>query len=352
MKIYKIVLTGGPCAGKTTIFNYVLEKLKNEGYYVISVPETARECIFNGIIPNKDINHTLMFQDVILNTQKNKEENAEKYANSIINNSEIINGKKGIIILYDRGIMDNRAYLSLENYEKLLRKYNYKEINLLDKFDLVIDLISTATMNKDLYVMDNERKESVEDAEHEDLLTSNGWILHHNLRVVKPTENLLDKAEIVLNYIYDLLLDNQKRKMVSLPIDKNMSDLSVYNDDNSKRIKITNIYLTKNQEFNYVVSKREYKGNISLVSKLEKISNNITFIKDNRQISYEKFVEEIDLYGINDIRKHNVLSFIDNGNFYNLIENEENLFLETNPRNAIPNNLVLKEKSKKLVKYD
>ena len=50
-KITKIVLTGGPCAGKTKVFDYVKKELEEDNYYIISVPETAREKILNGIVP-------------------------------------------------------------------------------------------------------------------------------------------------------------------------------------------------------------------------------------------------------------------------------------------------------------
>ena len=49
--ISKIVITGGPCAGKTTAMNLIKSTFTNLGYYVIFVHETATELITGGVSP-------------------------------------------------------------------------------------------------------------------------------------------------------------------------------------------------------------------------------------------------------------------------------------------------------------
>ena len=45
-KITRIVLTGGPAAGKTTLISRILKEFKQEeGWKVITIPETATELI-------------------------------------------------------------------------------------------------------------------------------------------------------------------------------------------------------------------------------------------------------------------------------------------------------------------
>ena len=194
MNIYKIVLTGGPCAGKTKVFDYVKNELEKDNYYVISVPETAREKILNGIVPYNDREHTLKFQDYMLQYQSLKEDIAYDYALNIKDKDfKFIKDKKGIVILYDRSMLDNRAYLPLYDFENLLDKYNYKELDILSKYDLVIDLISTATLKQEAYVTDEARSESKEVSAQLDEYTTHSYLLHHNLKVVKPTENIEEK---------------------------------------------------------------------------------------------------------------------------------------------------------------
>ena len=49
--VRKIVLTGGPCAGKTTAQNWISNYFSKRGYTVLFVPETATELISNGVTP-------------------------------------------------------------------------------------------------------------------------------------------------------------------------------------------------------------------------------------------------------------------------------------------------------------
>ena len=42
-KITKIVITGGPCAGKSTAMSYIQNEFTKKGYAVLFVPETATE---------------------------------------------------------------------------------------------------------------------------------------------------------------------------------------------------------------------------------------------------------------------------------------------------------------------
>jgi len=345
MKVYKIVLTGGPCAGKTKILGSLSKELEKLGYYVIVVPETASEYIRNKVIPN-DTNrkHTLMFQDLMLCTQYVKEESSENYA-------EFIKDKHEVVILYDRAIMDNRAYLNQEDYDNLLKKYDINQLKLLDKYDLVIDLISTATAKKESYELNDTRTEPIELASARDKLTSLAWLLHRNLKVIKPTEELDDKKEIVLCYINNLLTNNQKNESVTIEVDKEKMNYDRYDDNNSKTINIKRVYLNnmRNTESNYILNKRQYNGQVSYV--LDKINKDV--IESSNPISREEYIETISSCGVKKIEDLDVLSFIDNGNHFRIINKEGDTYLETEFKNipCIPDFIPVKNKdSKTLIK--
>ena len=51
MEITKIVLTGGPCAGKTTAMSRIQTHFTKMGYTVLFIPETATELITGGVAP-------------------------------------------------------------------------------------------------------------------------------------------------------------------------------------------------------------------------------------------------------------------------------------------------------------
>lgn len=51
MSITKIVITGGPCAGKTTGMSWIQNAFTERGYKVLFISETATELISGGVAP-------------------------------------------------------------------------------------------------------------------------------------------------------------------------------------------------------------------------------------------------------------------------------------------------------------
>ena len=337
MRVNKIVLTGGPCAGKTQILEYLREELPKKGYYVIVVSETASEYIRGNMLPKSDIEHVLMFQDIMLHTQLVKENSVEKYANLIKENQEVI-------ILYDRAIMDNRAYLSQEDFDNFLEKYNLDEMKILDRYDLVIDLISTATLKKDSYELNDTRSESIDEAKTRDELTSLAWLLHKNLKVIKPTNTLDEKKNVVLNHICDWLNYNQKSDDIEIEIDENESNFSMINTDNSKEMTLRKVYLNKqsNTDLDCVLTQRKSTKYSSLT--LDKIYNQ-TLI-ESIQINDQQYIELIGVHGINKIENISKTAFIENGNYFQIINKDGDVYIRTNYENIgyIPDNIALKDK--------
>jgi len=122
MKNIKIVLTGGPCGGKTSsIYNFA-NKLSNK-YNILIVEETARALLKLGYLDEYPIN-TIDFQDILFKIQFINEYYSEQ-------NSDLL--------LCDRGLFDALAYIDEKAFEGLLTK------NKLDKNKL------STTYDKALY---------------------------------------------------------------------------------------------------------------------------------------------------------------------------------------------------------
>ena len=205
-KIKKIVLTGGPCAGKTRIIGDLGNYLGEKGYYVITLSETATQLIKSNMLPCMDKKHILIFQDIVLKMQLIKEEMAVRYAMEILPNEDVV-------ILCDRAIMDNRAYLETdEDFEYLLNVNNLDKDETINSYDFIIDLISTATGKKDIYQLDGVRSESIDIAEALDKKTTLAWINHPQMIIVTPTEKIEEKSAIVAeevdNYLKGIKCNN------------------------------------------------------------------------------------------------------------------------------------------------
>ena len=119
MKTKKIVLTGGPCGGKTASINYLSEKLINQNYSVKIINETAASLLNLGYMPNVNIS-ILDFQNLLFKIQFLNEYNAEKKSN---------------ILLCDRGLFDGKVYMDNKDFQKILELNKIEEEKLLSTYD-------------------------------------------------------------------------------------------------------------------------------------------------------------------------------------------------------------------------
>lgn len=190
MKYFKIVLTGGPRGGKSTIQKEIVKEL-SKYYRIYNVPETATELSANLVKPA--FCDEKYFQKKVFDRQLFKEKEALdvcKYEN-----------KDNSIILCDRGLFDNLVYLSdKSNFDCFVSDSNSNYLDLLDSYNLVIHLESS-TLNDDLeYENDTnlERYEPRDIARGLDYETKNAYLGHRNIKIIKPyTDFSLKKKEVI-----------------------------------------------------------------------------------------------------------------------------------------------------------
>ena len=204
--VAKIVLTGGPCAGKTTTISRIEEHLNEKGYHVLVLNECATELIKGGIRPfGENALSVYNFQNEVLNLQVYKE---KRYQDIIDKFDDSVK----CILVSDRGVIDNKAYLGQELFDKLLEQNNVKEEDMLNEYDLVIHMITVASDIKNNYSnsTNTERFEDADEAIDLDKRTSDAWSKHPNMKVVPVTEILNDKIDIVLKHVDDLIEELDK----------------------------------------------------------------------------------------------------------------------------------------------
>lgn len=327
MKVIKIVLTGGPCAGKTTIFEEMKKHFSKKGIKVIALAESATELITSGIRP-WEAKSVFNFQNLIYSWQKFKEQKADESLN--INNGEDI-----CVILYDRGIIDNKAYLeSQKEFDYLLAKYRDNEINLLDSYDYVIDLISLAVCKRDLYSLESNeaRFESVLDAVRVDRKTSTAWIGHRNMKVFKSDVSLEQEVASVLAYadqIVDGLVEKRVRRFL---IENDPNSFSKYTDDNSKFIHVKDIHLIEKdkseEDIDYIITKRSYKNSCSYTFSKKIKCGNVTKTLYDRQISCEERLNLLMNYGVLEVEERDELTFMEEKEIVKVLFNDDSTILE------------------------
>ena len=223
-KVKRIVITGGPCGGKTTALEKISKTFREMGYQVILVNETATELIQDGIRPFGDSKLDLIdFQRLVLDAQLKKEEVRERAALMSLN--------ENIIILYDRGILDNRAYLTDEEFKKIANEENIKEADIIPRYDLVLHLVTAADGAVEHYTLSNNkaRTESVEEAIRVDQKTIDSWTSHPNFRVIGNTTGFNEKINRAINYIREEVGEKEVSHEEKYLVDINGIDIASIN---------------------------------------------------------------------------------------------------------------------------
>ena len=196
--ITKGVLTGGPAAGKSTLVSRGLKEFKQEdGWRVITIPETATELISGfGIKPFGGCMSMLAFQDFVVADQIHKEKLALDAAQLV--------PEENILILYDRALMDDKAYVTDEEFAQVIARFDGRtEERVLANYDLVLHLITCAKGAEFAYdLANNARTESIEYAREMDDRTLRAWSAHPNLRIIDNDANFNRKIERALREIY------------------------------------------------------------------------------------------------------------------------------------------------------
>ena len=197
MEIRKIVITGGPCAGKTTALSWIQNAMTQLGYRVLFVPETATELITGGVAP-WTCGTNAEYQKCQMRMQMEKERIFEQAAKTM--------DAEKILIVCDRGELDNRAYMNDAEFQEVLEYLGTGEIELRDAYDAVFHLVTAAKGAEEFYTTLNNaaRYETYEEARALDDRLIAAWTGHPHLRVIDNSSDFENKMKRLIVGLFDM----------------------------------------------------------------------------------------------------------------------------------------------------
>ena len=284
IKVNKIVLTGGPCAGKTTALNWINNYFSKRGYTVLFVPETATELITNGVAPwtcktNYD------YQTFQIRLQKMKEEIFDEAAKKMKNDK--------ILIVCDRGLLDNKAYMKDVDFKRILKEINSNEIKERDTYDAVFHLVSAAKGKEDVYTLanNNARTESIEEAKLLDDKIISAWTGHPHFRIIDNSTEFEEKLERLIKEIASFLgepepFEIERKFLIYYP---NLKELD--NMPNYTKVDIIQTYLKSDNDVERRVRARGINGDyLYYLTEKRKITN-LKRIEIERKLSQDEYLK-------------------------------------------------------------
>lgn len=253
--IPKIVITGGPCGGKTTGMSYCVEKLQDYGFKPIVVPETPTMFILSGLDPTvMAADEYIRFEEGLLNSQLQIEDNFVYLATHL-------NHKKPVLI-FDRGVMDIAAYLSQEQFGAIVDDMGMSITSLRDKrYDGVFHLVTAAIGAEKFYTCENNParlETNLEDAREADRKTMEAWVGAPHLQVIDNSDDFEGKMKRTFQAICQVLgipvpVEDERKFLVD---DFDESELPYH-----QKISIEQVYLLSEDEDDEVrIRKRGQNG--------------------------------------------------------------------------------------------
>lgn len=194
--VYRVVLTGGPCGGKTTAMGSLTERFQALGWRVFRVPEAATLLISGGH-SFYDLNslQQYKFQGALLKLMLALEDAFITLARST---------HERCIVLCDRGTMDNRSYMSEEDWVRMIGECGYSTLQLRDgRYDCVIHMVTAAHGAEQFYTTEGHaaRSEPPDFARVLDDRIKNNWVGHPYFQVIDNSTDFKGKISRVMSTV-------------------------------------------------------------------------------------------------------------------------------------------------------
>ncbi|XP_072388371.1 TRPL translocation defect protein 14 isoform X1 [Diabrotica undecimpunctata] len=205
--LYKLVLTGGPCGGKTTGQARLCTFFENLGWKVFRVPETA-SVLLGGGIKFADLNQheSVKFQENLLKSMLQIEDTFFQLGKTC---------KRNCLIICDRGAMDASAFVAKETWENIMRHNAWNNVELRDnRYNQIIHMVTAAKGAEEFYSTEdhNCRSEDVELARELDTKAAAAWVGHPYFDVIDNSTDFEGKIRrMIVSVCHKIGLDTGDR---------------------------------------------------------------------------------------------------------------------------------------------
>ncbi len=281
--ITKIVITGGPCAGKTTAMSWIQNAFTQMGYTVLFVAETATQLITGGVAP-WTCGTNCEFQKCQLSMQLHKEKVFEQAAKTM--------DVPKVLIVCDRGALDNKVYMNDLEFEQVLEFLGTNEIELRDKYDAVFHLVTAAKGAEEFYTTENNsaRTETVAEAAALDDKLISVWTGHPHLRVIDNSSNFEDKMKRLIAEITSFLgepepYEIERKFLIEYPDMKWLGSIP-----NCRRVEIIQTYLKADDDEEIRVRQRGADGHYIYYQTTKRRISSIKRVEIERRLSESEYI--------------------------------------------------------------
>lgn len=280
--VVKIALTGGPCGGKTEALIYLKSELEKLGVRVFTLEETATSLMKDGITPKSA--GSFEFHSRLFEKQYNKEKELYKTA--------LESGAKVSAVICDRGLLDNRAYVTSEEFERYSGRFGLSENKIRCMYDGVFHLVTAADGAREHYNTENSvRTETPEQARELDKRLLALWTGSPHLRIIDNSTGFEQKLERLLSEVKAVIgipkpLEIERKFLIKYP------DIELLDSiDTCRKVPVTQAYLDTPEEGRFRIRRRGEGKDAVYIKTVKRKINDLTHIE------IEDYISEKEYYG-------------------------------------------------------
>lgn len=225
MKIYRVVISGAPCSGKTKAINMLYNEYKKK-YDVYVCPESASQLINEGF-GREDM---FVFEQNVFKRQIENE--------NIINKRVCQSTSDTVIVLYDRGIADCYSYVDdVKTFSDII---GISPVKSYSNYDMALIL---EVCNRNDFENNVQRTETYEKCLNLQDRIINAYMGHPHLRYVKSYVSFHDKLKQIKAEIDFLLEDKEieRKYLIQYPDLKLLSELRPFKAEISQTYLLSSV---------------------------------------------------------------------------------------------------------------
>lgn len=253
------------------------------GYTVLFVSETATELITGGVAP-WTCGTNSEYQQCQMKLQIEKEK--------IFCEAAATMSTDKVLIVCDRGALDNKAYMDALEFLSVLKAIGINEVELRDNYDAVFHLVTAAKGAVEFYTTANNsaRTETVEEAAEMDDKLISAWTGHPHFRVIDNTSDFEGKMRRLISEISSFLgepepLEIERKYLIEYP------DIEwLENAPNCQRIEIIQTYLKSDADEEVRVRQRGINGNYIYFKTIKKKVSDIKRVEVEKRLSQAEYL--------------------------------------------------------------
>lgn len=210
-----------------------------------------------------------------------------------------------VVIVCDRGALDNKAYMTQREFDELLERLDLNEITLRDNYDAVIHLCTAAKGAVEFYTTANNeaRTETVEQAiELDDKLIA-AWTGHPHLRVIDNSCNFEEKMQRLLLEVSSFLGEPEPFEIERKFLIKYPDIVLLESISNCQKVDIMQTYLNSKPGEELRIRQRGINGNYVYFQTTKRKVSDIKRVETEQKITEKEYLRLL-MYA--DTTKHTI----------------------------------------------